>query len=242
MLFASASSPFESATNRVKAKLSLNSMKVYAIIVAGGKGRRFGGMKQFFTFKGKPILVHTIEIFERNKNVNSIILVVPPRMIGRTKMLLKTYELKKIEKIVPGGKRRQNSVLNGMKAIEKKDAIVVIHDAVRPFVSQNLINRGIRLCKKYQAVIFGLPVFETVKYARRNRVIKTVSREGLFTIQTPQVFQYQYLYSAYEKVDFKKNFTDESQILESAGLPVYIFKGEVKNIKITTREDLTKAI
>ncbi|MEO0215473.1 MAG: 2-C-methyl-D-erythritol 4-phosphate cytidylyltransferase [candidate division WOR-3 bacterium] len=213
-------------------------MKVFAVIAAGGKGRRFGKMKQFVNFKELPLLVHTLKIFEKNKKIDSIIIVAPKGMLKKTEKIINNYGIKKVKRIIAGGRRRQDSVLNGIKTIAEKNAIVVIHDAVRPFVSQDLINRGINLCKRYNAVIFGLPIYDTVKLVNKRRVVKTLSRESLFAIQTPQFFKINLLNNAYKEVDFKKEFTDESAVLEQAGFPVYIFKGEIKNIKITTKEDL----
>ncbi len=214
-------------------------MSVYAIIVGAGKGRRFGGLKQFANFMGRPLLIHTSEIFARCPLIDWIIVVVPKGMVKKTKDLLKNYRIEKIYAVIPGGKRRQDSVLNGIKAIKKKSGILVIHDAVRPFISNELIVRGVKLCKKYKAVIFGVPIFDTIKLVRNKKVIMTVPRLSPFAIQTPQFFDYHYLTSAYKKVNFQKTeFTDEALIVESAGNPVYVFKGEAGNIKITEKKDL----
>ncbi len=213
-------------------------MKVFVIIVGAGKGKRFGGLKQFVEIFGKPLIVHTIACFEKNRAVNKIIIVVPKNMIKKTKKLMKNFGFKKIYRVVPGGERRQDSVLNGFKAIKNEQGIVIIHDAVRPFITQNLINRGIELCKKYKAVIFGIPVFDTVKLVKRNKVLWTVPRISPYLIQTPQLFDIRYLDKAYKKVNFKNEFTDEAGIVENAGMDVYVFKGESNNIKITTKKDL----
>ncbi len=211
---------------------------IFAVIVGAGKGKRFGGLKQFFELAGKPIIIHTAEIFEKNKMVDKIILVVPQRARTRMAILVKKFRLRKIYKIVSGGKRRQDSVLNGIRAIKSEDGMVVIHDAVRPFVSQRLINRGVRLCRRYKAVIFGMPIFDTIKLVRNKKVVITVPRISPYAIQTPQFFDLASLKKAYEKVDFRKEFTDEASILESAGMDVFVFKGEPENIKITTKKDI----
>ncbi|MEO0190137.1 MAG: 2-C-methyl-D-erythritol 4-phosphate cytidylyltransferase [candidate division WOR-3 bacterium] len=213
-------------------------MKVFAIIVGAGKGKRFGGLKQFVEIFGKPLIVHTAECFEKNKFVDKIIVVVPENMIKKAERLVKNFGLKKIYKIVPGGKRRQDSVLNGVKAIKDEQGIIIIHDAVRPFITQGLINRGIKLCRKYKSVIFGTPVFDTIKLTKKNKVICTVPRISPYAVQTPQFFDIKRLREAYKKVDFKNEFTDEAGIIENAGMDVFIYKGEPNNIKITTKKDL----
>ncbi|MEO0127520.1 MAG: 2-C-methyl-D-erythritol 4-phosphate cytidylyltransferase [candidate division WOR-3 bacterium] len=213
-------------------------MKVFAIIVGAGKGKRFGGLKQFVEIFGKPLIVHTAECFEKNKFVDKIIVVVPENMIKKAERLVKNFGLKKIYKIVPGGKRRQDSVLNGVKAIKDEQGIIIIHDAVRPFITQGLINRGIKLCRKYKSVIFGTPVFDTIKLTKKNKVICTVPRISPYAVQTPQFFDIKRLREAYKKINFKNEFTDEAGIVENAGMEVFVFKGEPNNIKITTKKDL----
>ncbi|MEO0124573.1 MAG: 2-C-methyl-D-erythritol 4-phosphate cytidylyltransferase, partial [candidate division WOR-3 bacterium] len=201
-------------------------MKVFAIIVGAGKGKRFGGLKQFVEIFGKPLIVHTAECFEKNKFVDKIIVVVPENMIKKAERLVKNFGLKKIYKIVPGGKRRQDSVLNGVKAIKDEQGIIIIHDAVRPFITQGLINRGIKLCRKYKSVIFGTPVFDTIKLTKKNKVICTVPRISPYAVQTPQFFDIKRLREAYKKINFKNEFTDEAGIVENAGMEVFVFKGE----------------
>ncbi|MGB9720341.1 MAG: 2-C-methyl-D-erythritol 4-phosphate cytidylyltransferase [bacterium] len=213
-------------------------MKVFAIIVGAGKGRRFGGLKQFVKFKSKPLLIYTAEHFEKNRLVDSIILVVPQNMMRKTEKLMRDYRLKKICAIVSGGKRRQDSVFNGMKAIANQRGIVIVHDAVRPFVSQGMITRGIRLCQRYRAVIFGMPIFDTVKLVKNQKVVVTVPRISPYAIQTPQFFDINCLKKAYERIDFGTEFTDEAAIVESMGIPVFVFNGDDRNIKITTKQDL----
>lgn len=213
-------------------------MPVYAIIVGAGKGRRFGGLKQFIDFEGMPLLLYTTRIFERAHLIDRIIVVVPEFWVDRIKNLFQEYGFKKVTRVVAGGKRRQDSVLNGIKTIENKKGIVVIHDAVRPFISESLISKGIKLCQKYKAVIFGIPIYDTVKLVSGKRVVETVPRISPYAIQTPQFFDIEYLMNAYGKFDFKKEYTDEAAIIESVRLPVFVFKGDPGNIKLTTKKDL----
>jgi 2-C-methyl-D-erythritol 4-phosphate cytidylyltransferase len=208
------------------------------VIVAAGKGSRFGGEKQFHLVRGIPILVYSIMSFQKNKRIDSIILVVPKNKINHVKRLIKKFKLTKVEKIVSGGKRRQDSVLNGLAQVKINKGIVLIHDGVRPLINQSLINKGIKLCKKHKAVIFGIPIRDTVKESRAHHVLRTVPRENLFLIQTPQFFDLQLLKKAFKKVPMSKEYTDESALLEVHDVPVYLFNGQFSNIKITKKQDL----
>lgn len=210
----------------------------HAIIVAAGRGRRFDGAKQFFTFRGRPLLLYALDSFEANKSINDITAVVPKNRIQYTKKLIKEQRFKKIRNIIAGGRRRQDSVLNALNIIKARSGIIIIHDGVRPIVSQKLINRGIKFCRKYKAVIFGTPVYDTIKEIRNHAAIRTLSRKDLYLIQTPQFFEINLLRNAYKKTDVSIEYTDEAAILESLGVPVYLYKGDSFNIKITKREDL----
>ena len=213
-------------------------MPNYAIIVAAGKGKRFRGKKQFVMLNHTPLLIHTLRPFEQSKMIDHIIVVVPKGSIDKTKKYIRTYRMKKVHKIVAGGPRRQDSVLRGFDTIKNQKGIVAIHDGVRPLISKTLINRGISLCKKYGAVIFGIKINDTIKQVKKRRVLKTVPRENLYSIQTPQFFKLSLLRSAFDKANLRYEYTDEASILESTGIPVYLFTGDKKNIKITHRSDL----
>ncbi len=141
-------------------------------------------------------------------------------------------------RIVAGGARRQDSVLNAIKTMGRRRGIAVIHDGVRPVVSPRLIKRGINLCKKHGAVIPGMPVNDTVKLVRSNRVIRTLDRRHLFLIQTPQFFDLDLLRKAYQTVCLHHEYTDEAAMLESIGQPVHVFRGDCRNIKITFKKDI----
>ncbi len=210
---------------------------VSAVIVAAGRGRRFGGMKQFFNLKGKPLIYHTIKPFISERMITNIILVVPEeRCESVSRMIIRDNFKKRID-VVAGGRLRQDSVYKGLSLVE--GGIVAVHDGVRPFVTKGLIRRGVRLCKRYRAVIFGLPISDTVKKVKGNRVVKTLARDSLYLIQTPQFFDAQLLKKAYEKIRRSgRVFTDDSAVVEYYGHPVYIFEGEEKNIKITYRHQL----
>jgi 2-C-methyl-D-erythritol 4-phosphate cytidylyltransferase len=213
-------------------------MQNHAIIVAAGQGCRFGGYKQFYPFRGRPLLLYGAEHFAMNRNINAISIVVPRDRIRYTKRLIKQEKMKKVRTIVAGGLRRQDSVLNALNTIKIRSGIVIIHDGVRPVVSEKLLNRGIRLCKKYKAVVFGIRVYDTLKEVRKNIVVKTVLRNQLYLVQTPQFFEINMIKSAFRNADTSVEYTDEAALLESLGIPVYLFKGDRFNFKITQRADL----
>ncbi len=213
-------------------------MQNHAIIVAAGKGQRFGGLKQFYSFRNRPILLYALDSFKTNRNINTITVVVPRNKIEYTKKLMKKWKIKKKHTILLGGSRRQDSVFNALNTIKAKSGIVVIHDGVRPVVSGKLINRGIMLCRKYKAVIFGLRVYDTLKEVKSHVVVETVSRKHLYLIQTPQFFEINLLKNAYKRADSSIEYTDDAAMLEALGIPVYLYHGDRFNIKITERIDL----
>jgi 2-C-methyl-D-erythritol 4-phosphate cytidylyltransferase len=213
-------------------------MSNYAIIVAAGKGKRFGQTKQFYPLKRRPLILYALEPFETNPYINDIVVVVPRRRIPYTNRLITGLGYKKIRHIVAGGKQRQDSVLSGLNKLKRKSGIVAIHDGCRPLVRYSLINRGIKLCHKYQAVIFGVPVHDTIKRVKKHHVQNTVPRRGLYLIQTPQFFDINLIRSAYAKADLSIDYTDEAAMLESLGWPVYCFLGNRFNIKITEKNDV----
>ncbi len=213
-------------------------MQNHAIIVAAGQGYRFGGYKQFYPFRGRPLLLYSVERFAMNRNINTITIVVPKDRIKYTKKLITQNKIKKVQTIVAGGLRRQDSVLNALNTIKSSSGTVIIHDGVRPVVSEKLVNRGIRLCKKYKAVVFGIRVYDTLKEVKKHIIVKTVSRTQLYLVQTPQFFEISLIKSAFRNADTSIEYTDEAALLESLGIPVYLYKGDRFNFKITQRVDL----
>ncbi|MCK4250632.1 2-C-methyl-D-erythritol 4-phosphate cytidylyltransferase [candidate division WOR-3 bacterium] len=213
-------------------------MPNYAIIVAAGKGQRFGGTKQFASFRGRPLFLYALDNFELNKNIKSITVVIPKNNIRYTIKTIKEWQFTKVRNIIAGGRRRQDSVLNALNTIKDKSGIVIIHDGVRPVVTDKLINKGIKLCRKYKAVIFGSKISDTVKGAKNNMVLRTISRNNLYLIQTPQFFDINLLKDAYKSVNLSVEYTDDAAILESLKIPVYLYQGDRFNIKITRKSDL----
>lgn len=218
-------------------------MKIKVIIPASGTGERFGGRipKQFLKIDEKEIIAHTLEKFNSIKLIDEIIISTKLEYFVKLSTIIKKYNLRKVKKIVEGGKRRQDSVYNALLNSEcKEDDLILIHDAVRPFISSKKIRELISEAKKEKCVIPGLPVSETIKRADdKNFVEETIDRDNLWSVQTPQAFSFDILMKSFEKA-YKENFTgtDESAIVEKAGYKVKMIDGERRNIKITTKRDL----
>ena len=221
-------------------------MKADAIIVSAGKGQRFmeGKKKQFYLLADKPILAHTLDQFETCPLIRSTLVVVGEEDMDYTlKEIVEKYKYRKIAQIVPGGKRRQDSVKNGMDALAKMVDIVMIHDGVRPFVTRAMIEDSIHSAERFGAVVLAMPVKDTIKMANPDGIVlKTLDRESLWQIQTPQTFQGEVIREAYAKAA-KDGFvgTDDASLVERLGMKVHILPGSYTNIKITTPEDLILA-
>ena len=221
-------------------------MNTDAVIVSAGKGHRFmeGQKKQFYLLGGKPILAHTLDQFETCPLIRSILLVVGQEdMDYCLREVIEKYKFKKVSQIIPGGKRRQESVKNGMDALPKDEDIVVIHDGVRPFVTKTMIEDSIHSAVRYGAVILAMPVKDTIKMSNPDgTVLETLDRESLWQIQTPQTFQAKVIKEAYHRAT-EDGFvgTDDASLVERLGVKVHILPGSYANIKITTQEDLLLA-
>lgn len=210
--------------------------RVSVIVVAAGKGKRFGGAKPYALLKGKPILEWSLDAFEAHEDVAEVILVL--RDDSRKKVYSERYT--KIVSVVKGGEKRQDSVLSGFRQIDPaKAGIVLVHDGVRPLVSSELIGRIIEAVQEKEAVVPAVPLKDTVKRVDEQEVKQTLEREKLFCVQTPQGFFYSVLKAAFDKAG-EENFygTDEAALVERIGKKVYVVQGDPKNIKITTPEDI----
>ncbi|MFA5114089.1 MAG: 2-C-methyl-D-erythritol 4-phosphate cytidylyltransferase [Candidatus Margulisiibacteriota bacterium] len=211
-------------------------MKNVAIIVAGGKGKRMGEPKQFLKLGGKPMLAWTVDVFQRTKAINGIILVVAEDQLP----LAKRIKADKIIAIVPGGRERQDSVRNGLAAVPQATQIVVIHDGARPAVTPDLINNTLKEVRDCGAVIVGVPLKDTIKKVQYHgpKIIEsgTVDRSGLWAAQTPQTFTLPIIKKAYGQL--RDNVTDDAMAVEKLGIKVKMVMGSYENLKVTTPEDL----
>lgn len=219
---------------------------ISAIILAGGKGKRMGSAisKQFIDIKGKPIIYYTLKKFSENKKIDNIIVVLPEDEVKYFKEnILKKYELR-INKIVIGGKERQDSVYNALKSLKNSSTdIVLIHDGARPFISEGIINEGIKFAEIYGAAAPGVMPKDTIKVKNeKNFSIDTPNRANLVSIQTPQVFKFDEILECHEKIRYNgEKVTDDTMVVEKCGYSVYLYDGEYTNIKVTTPEDLILA-
>ena len=219
---------------------------ISAIILAGGKGKRIGSAisKQFIDIKGKPIIYYTLKKFSENKKIDNIIVVLPEDEVKYFKEnILKKYELR-INKIVIGGKERQDSVYNALKSLKNSSTdIVLIHDGARPFISERIINEGIKFAEIYGAAAPGVMPKDTIKVKNeKNFSVDTPNRANLVSIQTPQVFKFDEILECHEKIRYNGEMvTDDTMVVEKYGYSVYLYDGEYTNIKVTTPEDLILA-
>lgn len=212
------------------------------VIVSAGRGSRMKAdiNKQFLKIGDKEVIAHTIDKFYNNENIGEIIIVVRENEKEFfQENIIDKYEYKNI-KIAFGGKERQDSVYNGLKALDKNCEIVLIHDGARPFVTDEIIEKSIECAQKYSCAIVGVPVKDTIKIVNENNdVCNTPSRNTLWSIQTPQVFDYSLIMKAHEKAKVDKYYgTDDSMLMEYLGYNVKVVEGSYNNIKITTPEDL----
>ena len=215
-----------------------------AIILAGGRGKRMQAniSKQYILLKGKPILYYTLKTFIDCPYIDEIVLVVPEDEIEYcVENIINKYSLN-VDKIVAGGNERQDSVYNGLKGL-KKNGIVLIHDGARPFVSEKIIEDGIKYATTYGAAAPGVIPKDTIIIKKKDNFSKeTPDRSNLVAIQTPQVFNYDIIMKCHENIKVKgTKVTDDTMVVESNNYPVYLYEGDYKNIKITTPEDLILA-
>lgn len=212
------------------------------VIVAAGTGSRMnmGINKQFIKLEGKEIIAYTIEKFYNNSNIEDIVVVVKEDESEFFKKdILDKYNFKNI-KIAYGGKERQDSVYNGLKLLDEKCDVVLIHDGARPFVSDKIIDKSIEEAKEHKAIVVGVPVKDTIKVIDNDKnIVDTPNRSVLWAVQTPQTFDYNILIDAYKDA-FKNKFygTDDAMLVERIGYKVKMLEGSYNNIKITTQEDL----
>ena len=212
------------------------------VIVSAGRGSRMKAdiNKQFLKLENKDVIAHTIDKFYNNENIGEIIVVVREDEAEFFKInIIEKYGYKNI-KIAFGGSERQDSVYNGLKMVDENCKIVLIHDGARPFVNNETIDSAIESAKENKCVIVGVPVKDTIKVIdENNNVCDTPDRSTLWSIQTPQVFDYSLIMKAHEKAREDNYYgTDDSMLMEYFGQKVKVVEGSYNNIKITTPEDL----
>jgi 2-C-methyl-D-erythritol 4-phosphate cytidylyltransferase len=212
-----------------------------AIIVAAGSGTRFGAEKpkQFLEIRGKPVLVHTLEKFEKCAAIDEIILVLPAAEIENFQTLIEKYNFKKLAKTVAGGKTRAESVLNGLNSVNSEKAeIVAVHDGARPIVSPEEIAATIEKASEFGAACLVAPVTDTIKQIANGKIVGTIDRNSLRRALTPQCFRIEILQKAFSENDLGEAATDECFLVEKLGYEISFVEGSARNIKITHPEDL----
>jgi 2-C-methyl-D-erythritol 4-phosphate cytidylyltransferase len=220
--------------------------KVTVLIPAAGMGKRMGKAvaKQFLPLGDKPMLAHTLLVFQRASEIDEIIPILSEEdMETCLRDIIEQYHITKVKTLVVGGKERQDSVANGLQKLEKDTSVVMVHDGVRPFVTNEMIRETVELAKKGECVVVGVPIKDTIKEVDGKMIVRnTLERSRLWAIQTPQAFPVKILKRAYEQ-SYTSNTcgTDDATLVERAGGKVRVIMGSYDNIKITTPEDLIVA-
>ncbi|OEU75284.1 MAG: 2-C-methyl-D-erythritol 4-phosphate cytidylyltransferase [Desulfuromonadales bacterium C00003107] len=221
-------------------------MSVFVLIPAAGMGRRMGATvnKQYLPLNGRPILGHTIALFDEHPLIDKIYVITPADEFELCRReVLEPGNFCKVQGLVPGGAERQDSVRNGLQACAAgPDDIVLIHDGVRPLLQPELIDRLVAEVQERGACLVGVPVKDTIKQVADGRIEGTPDRSGLWQAQTPQAFRYGQILEAYRRAQ-QDGFrgTDDASLVERLGLPVTVIAGSYRNIKLTTPEDLLLA-
>lgn len=216
-----------------------NHQKVGAIIVAAGSSSRMGGIdKMFAPLEGKPVLARVVSVFERAPSVDRVAVVLNAHNIAQGQQLAEAEDWQKVDAIIPGGARRQDSVKEGLAKLADC-RWVIIHDGARPLVSVALIEAGLEAAQETGAAICAVPVADTIKEECDGFVGRTLTRGCLRAAQTPQVFCSDIIIEAY--AGSPTEATDDAMLVEARGYKVRIYPGEPGNIKLTTPDDLTLA-
>ena len=216
-----------------------------AIIPAAGLGARMHAdrAKQMMELGGVPVIVHTLQRFEQCESVDQIILVLQPSLTSEVLGLISRYQLRKVARVVGGGVERQDSVYRGLQVVREENAgIIVVHDAVRPFVKPDEIRGVIERAVSTGAALMALAATDTIKQVKSGRVQRTLDRRRIYYAQTPQAFRYSIIREAFERA-YADQFmgTDESQLVERIGHRMSVVEGSPINIKITRPFDLRLA-
>jgi 2-C-methyl-D-erythritol 4-phosphate cytidylyltransferase len=226
----------------------MTGFKSIALIPAAGMGKRMGASinKQYLQLDGLPIVARTISVFENSPFIDGIFLVTPAEEIPYCREhVVEACGFRKVLEIVPGGKERQNSVMNGLNAMKghvSDDDVVLIHDGVRPFITTGLLRESIDVARSCDGALVAVPAKDTIKTVLDGVVIETPPRENLWQAQTPQTFRFGIISAAHRSAE-QEGFvgTDDASLVERSGGKIRVVRGDYRNIKITTPEDLVLA-
>ncbi len=213
--------------------------QVAVLIPAAGQGKRMGGhRKQFRQLGGKPLLVQTALVFERHPAVDCILVAAPEEAVRPLAAELASWGVRKLAAVTPGGKTRQESVAAVLRAAPEEVGVALVHDAVRPFVRRAEITRVIARVREEGAAALAVPVVDTLRRGDDHTFGETVSREGLYRVQTPQGFRRDWLEAAHTFARRRRiQATDDVDLVQGLGHPVAIVPGSEQNLKITTASD-----
>ncbi|GAK09528.1 2-C-methyl-D-erythritol 4-phosphate cytidylyltransferase [Geomicrobium sp. JCM 19038] len=220
-------------------------MTYTVIIPAAGQGKRMkaGKNKQFLQLNDRPVIIHTLQVFERDPMCKQVIVVANHQEIKQMEALFQQYALKKVDKVIEGGAERQESVFEGIKAVDDREGMVIIHDGARPFIEVEQIHELLTYVTAEQGAVLGTPVTDTIKRIDEHmNIVETVPRKPLVAVQTPQAFTYPMIHEAYQNA-FTNQFvgTDDTSLVEYMGKEVTVVFGNEDNIKLTTPFDLAVA-
>ena len=219
-------------------------LRAVAIVPSAGLGRRFGKdrNKPFEMLGSKPVLIWAIETLESMPEITEIIPVLKEADMQTGEELFSRHTINKVKRIAQGGKERQDSVYNGLKHMEDRRSAVLVHDGARPFLRAETVRKALDALPGYDGVVIGVTPKDTIKETGGDIISRTLDRDSLIAVQTPQVFYYEPLMDAHEKAQ-KQSFygTDDAALVERYGGRIKVVKGEYTNIKITTPEDLVIA-
>ncbi|MDC8448485.1 MAG: 2-C-methyl-D-erythritol 4-phosphate cytidylyltransferase [Nitrospira sp.] len=214
-----------------------------ALVPAAGRGLRMGGSvpKQFLSLGGQPLILHSLRVLQASSVIEGIILAVPQsEMDYCLKEIVAKHHFTKVTKVVPGGQERQDSVRHALEAVHDDVDVVLVHDAVRPFLTEHMVEGVVKTARAKGAAIIALPMKDTVKQVGADHVIeRTVDRQSLWLAQTPQAFRRDWLLAAHRKAHAEGvRATDDAYLIEWTGHPVCVVEGSGENIKVTRPEDL----
>jgi len=214
--------------------------KVGAIVVAAGASKRMGGVNKLYAnLAGKPLLAHTVDVFQECSSIDQVVIVLSEDKVKEGQQLVEEQGWSKVVEVCPGGARRQDSVREGLERLSDCQW-VVIHDGARPCLSANLIERGLEEARQSGAAIAAIPVTDTIKVVSPGSFVEeTPLRQRLWSVQTPQVFRFDIIDEAYRKA--QGDVTDDATLVENLGYKVKVYPGSEANIKVTTPEDLVLA-
>jgi 2-C-methyl-D-erythritol 4-phosphate cytidylyltransferase len=225
-------------------------MKATVLIPAAGMGRRMGASvnKQYLDLVGKPILAHTLALFDQHPLIEHIYPILPADEIDYCQQqIIVPCGFSKVRKLVPGGAERQDSVRNGLRALvedglAQPERIILIHDGARPLFNPHLLPQLLEMIVAEGACVVGVPVKDTIKEVDAGFICHSPERQRLWQAQTPQGFRYQLIAEAFAQADAEQfHGTDDASLLEHCEMPVALLQGDYRNIKVTTPEDLLVA-